>query len=281
MSRAMNGLHGKVALISGAARGQGRAHALALAAAGVDVVAIDACAAIPTADYPMPTPDDLATTAADIETLDRRVIARQVDIRDQAGLDGLVAEALDTLGGIDIVCANASIVSTGRSWEITDEQWQQTLDVDLTGTWRTVKTVVPSMIERGRGGSIIMTASVAGTQGMPNLGAYVAAKHGVMGLMKTMANELGEYGIRVNAVQPGVIRTPIVADNNALLRLFRPDLDSPSMADAEAGFRSINSLPVPWLEPDDVSNAVLFLASDAARHITGITIPVDAGCINK
>lgn len=277
----MTGLQGKVALITGGARGQGRAHALALAEAGADIVVIDACAPIDTAEYPMPTTDDLSRTAKDVEQLDRRVIARQVDIRDQAGLDAVVAEALDTLGGIDIVCANASIVSVGRSWEITDEQWQQTLDVDLTGTWRTVKTVVPSMIERGNGGSIIMTASVAGTQGMPNLGAYVAAKHGVMGLMKTMANELGQYGIRVNAVQPGVIRTPIVEGNTALLRLFRPDLAHPVMADAEAGFRSINSLPVAWLEPDDVSGAVLFLASDAARHVTGITIPVDAGCINK
>lgn len=276
-----NSLHGRVALITGGARGQGRAHALALADAGADIVLIDACAPIATAEYPMPTPDDLERTAKDIEQLDRRVIARQVDIRDQAGLDAVVTEALGTFGGIDIVCANASIVSIGRTWEITDEQWQQTLDVDLTGTWRTVKAVVPSMIERGNGGSIIMTASVAGTQGMPNLGAYVAAKHGVMGLMKTMANELGQYSIRVNAVQPGVIRTPIVEDNNALLRLFRPDLESPTMADAEAGFQSINSLPVAWLEPDEVSGAVLFLASDAARHITGITIPVDAGCINK
>jgi SDR family mycofactocin-dependent oxidoreductase len=277
----MSGLHGKVALITGGARGQGRAHALALATAGADIVLIDACAPIPTADYPMPTTEDLARTAKDIEQLDRRVIARQVDIRDQTGLDAVVTDALDALGGIDIVCANASIVSIGRTWEITEEQWQQTLDVDLTGTWRTVKAVVPSMIEHGNGGSIIMTASVAGTRGMQHLGAYVAAKHGVMGLMKTMANELGEYGIRVNAVQPGVIRTPIVAENNALLRLFRPDLAIPSMQDAEAGFRSINSLPVAWLEPEDVSGAVLFLASDAARHVTGITIPVDAGCINK
>jgi SDR family mycofactocin-dependent oxidoreductase len=277
----MTSLHGKVALITGGARGQGRAHALALAAAGADIVVIDACAPIPTADYPMPTTDDLARTAKDVEQLDRRAIARQVDIRDQAGLASVVSEALDTFGGIDIVCANAAVVSTGRSWEITDEQWQQTLDVDLTGTWRTVKTVIPSMIARERGGSIIMTTSVGGTQGMENLGAYVAAKHGVMGLMKTMANELGPYRIRVNAVQPGVIRTPIVEQNNALLRLFRPDLGHPRLADADAGFRSLNSLPVGWLEPDDVSNAVLFLASDAARHITGITIPVDAGCINK
>jgi SDR family mycofactocin-dependent oxidoreductase len=277
----MTSLHGKVALITGGARGQGRAHALALAAAGADIVVIDACAPIPTAEYPMPTTDELARTAKDVEQLDRRAIARQVDIRDQAGLDSVVSEALDTFGGIDIVCANASIVSIGRSWEITDEQWQQTLDVDLTGTWRTVKTVIPSMIARERGGSIIMTASVGGTQGMENLGAYVAAKHGVMGLMKTMANELGPYGIRVNAVQPGVIRTPIVEQNNALLRLFRPDLENPRLEDADAGFRSLNSLPVGWLEPDDVSNAVLFLASDAARYVTGITIPVDAGCINK
>jgi SDR family mycofactocin-dependent oxidoreductase len=277
----MTSLRGKVALITGAARGQGRSHALTLAAAGADIVALDACAAIPTADYPMPTTEDLEQTAKAIEALDRRVIARRVDIRDQAGLDTAVAEALATFGGIDIVCANASIVSTGRSWEITDEQWQHTLDVDLTGTWRTVKTVIPSMIERARGGSIVMIASVGGTEGMPHLGAYVAAKHGVMGLMKTMANELGPDGIRVNAVQPGVVRTPIVEQNAGILGLFRPDLANPRLEDARDGFRSINSLPVAWLEPEDVSAAVLFLASDAARHITGITIPVDAGCINK
>jgi SDR family mycofactocin-dependent oxidoreductase len=277
----MTSLHGKVALITGAARGQGRSHALALAAAGADIVAVDSCAPMPTTAYPMPTIEDLEQTGKAVEELDCRVITRQVDIRDQAGLDSVVAEALADFGGIDIVCANASIVSTARSWEFTDEEWQQTLDVDLTGTWRTVKTVIPSMIERGRGGSIIMTASVGGTEGMTNLGAYVAAKHGVMGLMKTMANELGPHRIRVNAVQPGVVRTPIVEQNPAILGLFRPDLPHPRLQDAEEGFRSINALPVAWLEPEDVSAAVLFLASDAARYVTGITIPVDAGCINK
>ncbi len=272
---------GKVALISGAARGQGRAHALTLAAAGADIVAIDSCAPIPSAEYPMPAPEDLRRTGKAVEELDRRVLTRQVDIRDQTALEAVVADAVTEFGGIDIVCANAAIVSVGRSWELTDEQWQLTLDVDLTGTWRTVKTVIPSMIERGRGGSIIMTASVAGTQGMPNLGAYVAAKHGVMGLMKTMANELGPFGIRVNAVQPGVVRTPIVEHNPSLLGLFRPDLPAPTLADAEEGLRSIGSLPVAWLEPDEVSAAVLYLASDAARHVTGISIPVDAGAITR
>jgi SDR family mycofactocin-dependent oxidoreductase len=274
-------LHGKVALITGAARGQGRAHAVTLAAAGADIVAVDSCADIPTAEYPMPTPDDLDRTGKAVEELDRRALTRRVDIRDQAGLDAVVADAVAEFGGIDVVCANASIVSVGRSWELTEEQWQHTLDVDLTGTWRTVKAVIPSMIERGRGGSIIMTASVAGTRGMPNLGAYVAAKHGVMGLMKTMANELGPYGIRVNAVQPGVVRTPIVEHNPSLLGLFRPDLATPTLADAEDGFRGLNALPVAWLEPDEVSAAVLYLASDGARHVTGISIPVDAGAITK
>ena len=277
----MSALTGKVALVTGAARGQGRSHAVTLAAAGADIVLIDSCAPIAGADYPMPTTDDLFAVAKEVENLDRRAIARQVDIRDQAALDLLIADAISELGGIDIVCANASIVATGPSWLLSDEAWQQTLDIDLTGTWRSVKTVVPSMIERGRGGSIIMTASVGGTEGMPHLGAYVAAKHGVMGLMKTMANELGPYGIRVNAVQPGVVRTPIVEENPNILRLFRPDLERPTLADAEEGFRSINALPVGWVEPEDVSSAVLWLASDASRYVTGVSIPVDAGCINK
>ncbi|HEY1966936.1 MAG TPA: mycofactocin-coupled SDR family oxidoreductase, partial [Pseudonocardia sp.] len=265
----------------GGARGQGRSHAVRLAQEGADIVVLDACRPIGTAKYPMPTPDDLRQTAKQIEALDRRVLAREVDIRDQDGLDRAVAEAIDQFGGIDIVCANAAIVSIGRSWEITDEQWLAGLDVNLTGTWRTVKAVIPSMIERDLGGSIILTASVAGTEGMQMLGSYVAAKHGVMGLMKTMANELGPYRIRVNAVQPGVINTPIVSEHPDLLRLFRPDLDRPTMEDGRDGFASLAALPVPWLEPVDVSNAVLWLASDEARYVTGITVPVDAGAINK
>jgi (+)-trans-carveol dehydrogenase len=272
---------GKVALVTGGARGQGRSHALRLAQEGADIVVLDACAPISTASYAMPTPDDLRQTAKDIEALDRRVLAREVDIRDQDGLDRTVAEAIDEFGGIDIVCANAAIVSIGRSWEITDEQWLTGLDVNLTGTWRTVKAVIPSMIERGRGGSIIMTASVAGTEGMQMLGSYVAAKHGVMGLMKTMANELGPYGIRVNVVQPGVVNTPIVSAHPELLKLFRPDLEHPTIEDGRDGFASLASLPVPWLEPVDISNAVLWLASDEARYVTGIAVPVDAGAINK
>jgi SDR family mycofactocin-dependent oxidoreductase len=276
----MGRVAGKVALITGGARGQGRSHAIRLAEEGADIVVIDACAPIPGVDYEFPTLDDLKDTAAMVERHDRRVLARQVDIRDQEGLDATVAEALDMFGSIDIVVANAAVATIREAWTMPEQDWLTTIDINLTGTWRTLKTVIPSMIEAGRGGSIVVISSVGGTKGIRNVGHYVAAKHGVMGLAKTLANELGQHGIRVNCVQPGNVNTPM-SINPGSLRVYRPDLEAPTMDDARAVLGTLTALPVDLIDPVDISNAVLWLASEESRFVTGISIPVDGGWLNS
>jgi (+)-trans-carveol dehydrogenase len=228
----------------------------------------------------MATPADLEETAGMVEALGRRVVARRADVRDQAALDAVVAEALDALGPIEIVSANAGVANFGRSWELTDEQWNDVLGIDLTGVWRTTKAVVPSMIDAGRGGSIVLTSSAGGVQGIQNFAHYVAAKHGVVGLMKTLANEVAEHRIRVNALLPGTVLTPM-AMNEPAYKLFRPDLEAPTLDDVKDAMQSMHAIPIPWLEPVDVSNAILWLSSDEARYITGVALPIDAGWINK
>jgi SDR family mycofactocin-dependent oxidoreductase len=278
--RPMGRVEGKVAFITGGARGQGRSHAVRLAEEGADVVIVDACEDVPTSGYAMATTADLEETAGMVEALGRRVLARRADVRDQAALDAVVAEALAALGPIEIVSANAGVANFGRSWELTDEQWNDVLDIDLTGVWRTTKALVPSMIEAGRGGSIVHTSSAGGIQGIQNFAHYVAAKHGVIGLMKTLANEVAQHRIRVNAVVPGTVLTPMVM-NEPAYKLFRPDLESPTLDDVKDAMQSMHALPTPWLEPVDVSNAILWLSSDEARYVTGIVLPIDAGWINK
>jgi SDR family mycofactocin-dependent oxidoreductase len=278
--RPMGRVEGKVAFITGGARGQGRSHAVRLAEEGADVVIVDACEDVPTSGYAMATTADLEETAGMVEALGRRVLARRADVRDQAALDAVVAEALAALGPIEIVSANAGVANFGRSWELTDEQWNDVLDIDLTGVWRTTKAVVPSMLEAGRGGSIVLTSSAGGVQGIQNFAHYVAAKHGVVGLMKTLANEVAEHRIRVNAVVPGTVLTPM-AMNEPAYKLFRPDLEAPTLDDVKDAMQSMHALPVPWLDPIDVSNAILWLSSDEARYVTGVVLPIDAGWINK
>lgn len=274
-------VQGKVALITGGAWGQGRSHALRLAEEGADIVLIDACTPISAVNYDFPTVAELEETAAMVEKLDRRVIAHQVDVRDQAGLDRVVAHAVEEFGGIDIVVANAGIAHIGtRAWELTDEQWQTTIDINLTGVWRTIKAALPPMIERGVGGSVILISSVAGSKGIAAVSHYVAAKHGVIGMAKSLANELGEHRIRVNCIQPGNVETPMTTNEHSL-KLFRPDLPAPTLDDVREVMATFTSLPVDLLEPVDISNAVLWLASDEARYVTGISIPVDAGWINR
>ena len=276
----MGMLDGKVAFISGAARGQGRSHATRLAEEGADIVAVDIADQISTAIHDMGTEEDLAETVRQVEALDRRIISAKGDVRVQADMDAAVATALADLGHIDIVVANAGIFSYAPAWELTDEQWQDMLDVILTGTWRTVKAAVPSMIESGRGGSIIITSSTAGLKQIPNSAHYVAAKTGLVGLMKALAVELAPHNIRVNTVHPTTVSTPMI-QNSPTYKLFRPDLDDPSQEDAIEAFASVNLIPVPWVEPRDISNAVLWLASDESRFVTGHTLPVDAGFMIK
>jgi SDR family mycofactocin-dependent oxidoreductase len=270
-------VEGKVAFVTGAARGQGRSHALRLAQEGADIIAVDIAAQIGTVPYPMATPADLAETVRQVEALDRRIVAAQADVRDfeavRAALDAGVAQ----LGRLDIVAANAGIFSVGTLEELTEQSWRDMLDVNLTGVWHTVKTAIPHLRASG-GGSIIITSSDAGLYALPNSGHYVSAKHGLVGLMRTAALELAGDFIRVNTVHPTGVNTDMI-QNAPMYAVFAPDLP-PEERTKEAlapRFQTLNALPIPWVEPADISNAVLFLASDEARYVTGVTLPVDAG----
>ena len=277
----MSRLQGKVALITGAARGQGRSHAVGLAKEGADIIAIDIADQISSVPYPMATLDDLKETARLVEALDRRVVVRQADVRNLAQMQAAVADGLAELGRIDIVCANAGIISANQVLDLTEDQWRDMIDTNLTGVWHTVKAAVPNMVERGEGGSVIFTGSTSSLSGYPNVGHYVAAKHGIVGLMHTLANELGPKGIRVNAVHPTNVNTKLL-QNETFYALFRPDLDHPTLDDSRDAFATMHSLPnIPWVEPIDITNAIIFLASDESRYVTGINLPIDAGASQK
>ncbi len=276
----MGDLRGRTALITGAARGQGRSHAVRLAELGANIIAIDMCAPMETVPYPLASPEDLQTTERMVRELDRGIIARHVDVRDFGALRAAVDEGIAKFDGIDVVVANAGVLSFAPAEDITESMWDEVIDVNLKGVWHTCKAVIPAMKTRGGGGSIIVISSVAGFKAWENQAHYVASKHGVIGLMRTLARELAPYRIRVNTVHPTSVLTDMI-DNDALFRLFLPDHDSPTRVDVEPLFRQQNSLPLPWVDPRDISNAVAFLASDAARTITGITLPVDAGTMLK
>lgn len=273
-------LDGKVAFITGAARGQGRSHALRLAEEGAEIIACDICEQVGSVQYPLATEDDLNETVRQVEDLDRRIVARKADVRDGAQLKAVVEEGISEFGHIDIVCANAGIATYGPSWELTEEQWDDMIDTNLTGAWETCKAVIPHMIERGEGGSIIITSSTAGIMGLGNLAHYVSAKHGLVGLMKVLANELAPHRIRVNSVHPTAVNTDMV-HNEPSYQLFRPDLENPTREDAAEAFQTLNSIPIPWVEARDISNAVLWLASDESRYVTGMQLKVDAGSVEK
>jgi SDR family mycofactocin-dependent oxidoreductase len=259
---------GKVAFITGAARGQGRSHAIRLAEEGADIIAIDICQDYDTVGYGMSTEADLAETVKLVESLDRRIIARRADVRDAGALKAILDEGVAELGKLDIVVANAGIC-TVQAWdEVTPAVWRDTLDTNLTGVWNTMVAGAPHLIANG-GGSIICTSSTAGIKGLPFLAPYVAAKHGVVGIAKSMANELASHKIRVNTVHPTGVNTPMVAGLGGL--------DSLIGRDPNLGPIYMNTLPVESVEPRDISNAVLFLASDEAQYVTGLEFTVDAG----
>jgi SDR family mycofactocin-dependent oxidoreductase len=276
----MDRVKGKVALITGAARGMGRSHAVRLAEEGADIVAVDLMQPIESVAYPLSGREDLAETAALVEKIGQRILTRQADVRSQVDLDGAVAEGLTAFGHIDIVCANAGIASFGVTWEMPEDTWQEMLDINLSGAWHTAKAAVPAMIEAGGGGSIIMVSSVAGLKGIPNIAHYSAAKHGLVGLARTLANELAPHRIRVNTVHPTNVATPMIL-NDTTFRAFRPDLENPSEEDSLEAMTLMNAIPVPWVDPVDVSNAVLWLASDESRYVTGVALPIDAGMTIK
>ncbi|HEY1967697.1 MAG TPA: mycofactocin-coupled SDR family oxidoreductase [Pseudonocardia sp.] len=261
----------KVAFITGVARGQGRSHALRLAEEGADIIGVDICADFDTIPYPMATEDDLKQTVADVEALDRRILTARVDVRDRAALTGFVADAAARLGRLDVVVANAGISALGTKAEM-DDVWQDVLQTNLTGVFNTVQAALPAMIEGGRGGSIILTSSTAGLVGL-TLGsaagyAYTAAKHGVVGLMRGYARDLARHSIRVNTVHPTGVATDMIL-NPAIEEFFG---DQP-----EATATLVNLLPVEMIEARDISNAIVWLASDQARYVTGVALPVDAG----
>lgn len=274
----MGRLEGRVALVTGAARGQGRSHAAAFAAEGADIIAVDICRQIESVSYDMSTPADLAETARLIEEQDRRVLTIEADARSEAEMTAAVERGIAELGKIDIVAINHGIASYAPVWQLTEAQWDDMLDTNLKGVWVTAKAVTPHMIER-RGGSIIITSSTAGLKGIANIAHYSAAKHGVVGLARVLAIELAPYMIRVNTVHPTTVNTPMVM-NEATMRLFGGGQDITQEQFAEVA-TAMNLLPVPWVEARDISAAYVFLASDESRYVTGVQLPVDAGFMTK
>jgi (+)-trans-carveol dehydrogenase len=276
----MGRVEGKVAFVTGAARGQGRSHAVRLAEEGADIIAVDICAQIDSiTTYAMGTSEELMETVAQVEALDRRIIASQADVRDFAQLSSVLDEGVAALGGLDIVCANAGIYGQGRLVDLPEQTWQDMIDVNLTGVWHTCKAAIPHLVAAG-GGSMILTSSAVGLKASQNIGHYGSSKHAVVGLMRTLALELAGDMIRVNSVHPTGVDTPMI-QNDTLYRQMLPDAEHPTRQDVIPIMSSLNALPVPWVEPIDISNAVLFLASDEARYVTGVTFPVDAGMTIK
>lgn len=274
----MGRLDSKVAFITGAARGQGRSHAIKLANEGANIIAVDACAPVGTAHYGMGTRDDLEETARLVKGAGGRVLAREADVRDLEALSAAVEEGIEQFGRLDIVLANAGITGNGLLTEMSEIEWQEMIDINLTGVWKTVRASAKHIIHGGRGGAIVLTSSTAGLRSMDNIGHYVAAKHGVTGMAKTLASELGQYGIRVNSVHPTNVNTPMLMSE---LYLFRPDLDDPTVEDTLEPMKGMHLLPEPWVEPEDISNAVMYLVSDEGRFVTGAQLTVDLGFLAK
>ena len=266
-------LQGRVAFVTGAARGQGRSHAVRLAHEGADVIALDICAPVSdSVTYPPATPDDLAETVRAVEAQGRKVLAREVDIRDDAALWQLVADGIEQFGRLDILVANAGVLGWGRIWELTDEQWDTIIGVNLSGTWRTLRAVVPAMIKAGNGGSIVVVSSAAGLKATPGNGHYSAAKYGLVGLTNTLALELGEFGIRVNSIHPYSVDTPMI-ETDALIELLGKH---PNYVHS---FPPMPLQPKGFMTPDEVSDVVVWLAGDGSGTLSGAQIPVDKGVL--
>ena len=263
---------GKVALVTGAARGQGRSHAVRLAAEGADILALDICAPVAEIGYPTATSEDLATTARMVEEAGGRVVRLEVDARDAAGMADAVARGVAELGRLDVVVANAGVVATQRWDEITADQWDTVVGVNLTGTWNTGQAALPHVLASG-GGSLILVSSVSGLKGLPFMTHYAASKHGVVGIMRSLANELASRNVRVNSLHPTGVATPMLAGMGPLTGYIEDDPPTGPLFD--------NALPTSLISVDDVSDAVLFLASDESRFVTGLTMKVDAGAINR
>lgn len=274
----MGGFEGRVVFVTGAARGQGRSHAVRFAEEGADVIALDiAKDSIETVEYELGTEAELDETIALIERSGRRAIKGVADVRNLEEVQAVVDRGLAEFGKIDIVLANAGIGTWGVGWELSAQMWQEMIDVNLTGVWNATRAALPSMVERGEGGCLVLTSSAAGINGYVSTAHYTAAKHGVVGLTKVLAQELGAHDIRVNCVCPTTVNSKMV-DNDATFRLFRPDLENPGQDDVRDIFAGLNVIPdLPWIEPSDVTEAILWLASSRSQYVTGIALPIDAG----
>lgn len=270
----------KVVFITGIARGQGREHAVRFAAEGARVIGIDICEDLPNVLYPGATEDDLAETVRLVESAGGAVHAEVADVRDLAALRSALAAGMERFGGLDVIVANAGTYSPSPVQWHTSEAWDETIGINLTGVFNTVRAGVKRIIEQDRGGAIVITSSTAGLRGFYGSPAYNAAKHGVVGFMRAIALELAPLNIRVNTVHPTSVDTPMVV-NDVFPSLVRQDLDAPTMDDAADFLRPQQAIEVPWVESSDVSDAVLWLCSDEARYITGVTLPVDAGAMLK
>jgi (+)-trans-carveol dehydrogenase len=267
---------GKIALISGAARGLGRNLAVGLASEGADIIAFDAAAPTSGAGTPVSSESDLSETVRLVEERGGRIIATVADMRDAKAVAELIESGAQQLGGLDVVVANAGITGvTGPVAHTSPENWAAVIDTNLNGTFHTIQPAISHLVARG-GGAIVIVSSSIGIRSVPNMAAYGTTKAGLTGLMRTLALELAADSVRVNTVNPTTVKTPMVL-NPASYKLFRPDLAEPTEADVLPVFLSLNALPTPWVEPDDVTNAVLFLASDEGRYVTGVALPVDAG----
>jgi (+)-trans-carveol dehydrogenase len=276
-------VEGKVAFISGAARGQGRSHAIRLAEEGADIIAVDICEPIPGVPYALATEDEFAQTVALVEKAGGRIVAVKADVRDTEQLASAVDKGVQQFGRLDIVCANAGITGSYSPAPTVTERvqlFEQVVNVNLSGVYRTIEVCKQHLIDNAPGGVVIITSSLAGLRALGAGGGYTEAKHGLVGMMRAYAHELAPHLIRVNSIHPTNVNTPMIV-NETTRKAFRPDLEDPTDQDVEAALTWLNLMPVPFVEVDDISNAVLFLASDEARYITGVALPVDAGAAIK
>ncbi|MGE0215615.1 mycofactocin-coupled SDR family oxidoreductase [Mycolicibacterium sp.] len=274
----MKRLAGKVALVTGAARGQGRAHAVRLAQEGATIIATDLCEQMDNVGYALASEEDLRETERLVEEHDQRCMAVKADARDADRMEEVVAQAINEFGRIDVLAVNHGIL-IAESWDNWNQKdWNDTIDTNLTGVWNATRPVLPHMVAQNSG-SIIFTASVSGLLGQVGMLPYNAAKHGVVGLMRSLSATMGPYNVRVNTVCPGNVGSPMLL-NDMVATMFAGGAPGATVEDIKFPAQAMNLLPVPWVEPVDVSNAVLFLASDEARYITGINLTVDAGFFN-
>ena len=269
-------VEGKVAFITGAARGQGRAHAVRLASEGADIIAVDLCGAIDSVPYALADEADLKETVRLVEGLGRKIVTSQADVRDLAALEVSLAAGVAEFGRLDIAVANAGILSSAPIETLAEQSWLDMIDVNLTGVYHAAKAAIPHIRAGGAGGAIVLSSSSLGIRAMANMSHYVAAKTGVIGLMRALALELAADRIRVNTIHPSIVDT-LMVQNSALHQLFVPGVDNPTREQAAESFATLNPIPTPWVDPEDVANAVLFLVSDEARYVTGLEMKIDAG----